>query len=64
MSNTRDDWFIKFLLTHDLDFLTFFLNSFHTLHLPVAGLMHYPTEQISESNQEKITIVDVCCVDQ
>jgi hypothetical protein len=26
--------------------------------------MHYPTEQISESYQEKITIVDVCCTDQ
>jgi len=26
--------------------------------------MQYPTEQISESYQEKITIVDVCCFDQ
>jgi hypothetical protein len=26
--------------------------------------MHYPAERISKSNQEKITIVDVCCADQ
>ena len=51
-------------MTHNLEFLTFFLNSFHSFNLPVAGLMYYPTEQISESNQEKITIVDICCVDQ